>query len=201
MTGTPDMSVATSRYLVLVHHSIPEVVPGVPARAWPLSSAGRARAARLAERLAVYHPAFVASSGEPKAVATADIVAHRLTVPVEVVAGLHEHARSRAPFMDRDRFEAAVARFFAAPAELILGDETAAQARQRFTRAVSEVIALRGAEDILIVTHGTVMTLFIAAATGIDPFPFWRELGMPCFVALSLPDFRILGRGEVSDAP
>src|SRR5262249_54568034 len=109
--------------------------------------------------------------------------------------------RSRAPFMDREHFEAALARFFAAPEELILGDETATRARQRFTRAASEVIARPGAEDILIVTHGTVVTLFIAAATGIDPFPVWRELGMPCFVALSLPDLRILGRGEVSDTP
>lgn len=201
MTRTPDLPVATSRRLVLVRHSVPEVVHGVPAHRWTLSGEGRACAAALAERLTAYRPACVASSVEPKAIATAEIIAHRLTVPVEVVAGLHEHERSRTPFMDRDHFEAAVARFFAAPEELILGDETAAQARQRFTRAVNEVIARQAAGDILIVTHGTVMTLFIAAASGVDPFPFWRELGMPCFVALSLPDLQVVGRGEVPDAP
>ena len=48
------------------------------------------------------------------------------------------------------------------------------------------------AGNLAIVSHGTVMTLFLAHVSGIDPVPFWKQLGLPAFVVLSYPDLALL---------
>ena len=40
-----------ARHLILVKHSLPEIMEDVPAREWILSAEGRARCKRLADRL------------------------------------------------------------------------------------------------------------------------------------------------------
>lgn len=42
--------------------------------------------------------------------------------------------------------------------------------------------------NIIIVAHGTVITLFVSRRAGLEPFPFWKRLALPSFVVLSLPD-------------
>jgi len=42
-----------------------------------------------------------------------------------------------------------------------------------------------------IVAHGTVMTLLVAAANQLDPLVFWSRLGLPAYVVLDLPDYRM----------
>jgi broad specificity phosphatase PhoE len=186
------MRVESRRFLLLVRHAAPEVVPGVPAREWRLSDDGRRAAEALAARVTPYLPSLVATSAEPKARETAELLAARLGVPTESAAGLHEHVRDNVGYLGRERFEAAVAACFARPDELVLGRETAAQALARFSRAVEAVLAAHPAGNLAIVTHGTVMALFVAARTGRDPLPFWRGLALPDLVVLSLSDFALL---------
>ena len=35
--------------------------------------------------------------------------------------------------------------------------------------------------------YGTVITLFVAAHAKIDPFAFWKRLGLPSFVVMGVP--------------
>ncbi len=175
------------RRLLLIRHSTPEVMPGVPSREWRLSAEGRDRCEALTERIGVYAPCVIVSSVEPKARKTAELLAARLGVAVEMADGLHEHERDNVGFLGRAAFEAAVADFFARPDELVLGCETAAQALDRFSHAVNGVLAAHTSGAIAIVTHGTVMSLFVAAQTGVDPFPFWRDLALPDLAVLDLP--------------
>lgn len=172
-------------YLILVRHSAPETVPQVPARDWRLSAVGRARCGPLAAALAPYGPRVIITSVEPKAVETGQIVAERLGVPQAVMDGLHEHDRRNVGLLDRAVFQARVAAFFAQPDSLVLGLETAAQARARFTRAVDAVLAAYPHAPVAVVAHGTVMTLYMAQVAGIDPYPFWQRLGLPAFVVLA----------------
>jgi broad specificity phosphatase PhoE len=79
------------------------------------------------------------------------------------------------------------ARVFAQPDRLIFGSETANQAAARFEQAVTDVLARRLHETVVIVAHGTVTRLFVALAAGIAPFPFWQRLGLPSFVVLPRP--------------
>lgn len=187
-----------SHHLILVRHSVPAVVPGVDAASWCLSGEGRARAADLAERLAIYSLTRLVSSDEPKALETAEILAARLGgVPVASDPALREHDRRGAPYFGKERaFQATMARFFATPEELIFGRETAAQAQERFTTAVRRVIVQSAANrDIMVVTHGTVMALYLAFLTGGNAYALWRMQTLPCYAALVLPDLRLVARG------
>ncbi len=187
------------RYLILTKHSLPEIDPAVPAAEWRLSEEGRRRCEPLAERLAAYRPWIVVSSIEPKARETAAIVAGRLRVPCETAAGLHEHDRRGVGFMSPPVFEASMAAFFARPAELVLGGETATQAQDRFSSAVTAVLAGHSDGDIVVVAHGTVISLYVAPRVGVAPFDLWRRLGLPSFLVLSLPDLTLMQMVETMD--
>jgi broad specificity phosphatase PhoE len=179
------------RNLLLVRHSEPEITPGVAAREWRLSAEGRRRCGQLALALAAYAPTALVASIEPKARATAELVAARLDLAVETASGLHEHERDNAGYLAQDAFAAAMRAFFARSDELVLGRETAAQAVTRFSRAVERVLADHPTGTVAIVTHGTVLTLYVARHAGVAPYPFWRRLALPTLVTLELPAFTI----------
>ncbi len=90
-----------------------------------------------------------------------------------------------------DDFEAAVERFFCNPGRLVLGSETAEQARDRMSAAIDDIVE-SDQHDSIVVTHGTVMTLYVAAVADVEPMRFWRRLGLPSYVVLGLPGNHIL---------
>lgn len=185
------------RKLVLVRHSLPEFVTGMPASQWQLSAEGRQRCETLAGRLATYDLAAVVASEEPKAAETGRIVARILGLPFKMAPGLHEHERGVVRDLeDREAFQTQVAAFFAQPGELVFGRETAEEAHARFAAAVIAVLEQHPHGNLAIVSHGTVMALFIARANRLDPILFWKSLGLPAFAVLSLPSFRLLGVAE-----
>ncbi len=167
-------------------------MPDVPAHQWHLSEAGREKCSTLAERLAEYQPDVVVTSDEPKAAETAHIVANILGKPVKTVDGLREHDRSNVPFLSAEDFEAAIAEFFREPQRLVLGQETADQAHLRFAGAVDRIVADHANKTVVLVTHGTVIALYVSRTSALDPFLVWKRLDAPSFVVLSLPERRIL---------
>jgi hypothetical protein len=48
-----------------------------------------------------------------------------------------------------------------------------------------------GVGDIVVVTHGTVLTLAVAERCMLDPFHFWQRLGLPSAVSLTVPDMTL----------
>jgi broad specificity phosphatase PhoE len=188
------------RRLFLIRHAAPAKNPAVPAREWALSPSGRADAERLAEILTPFAPAIIipgvpaaiVASDELKAQQTAQPLADRLSMPVEVMANLHEHERRTVGYLDDETFQATMARFFAEPDALVFGEETANQALARFSRAVEDTLARHPEGDVIIVTHGTVMSLFVAAHSIIKPMDFWWHLHLPAWVIFAVPDFTLL---------
>jgi len=179
------------RHLVLVKHSLPAIDRARPASAWTLSPEGRRRATALADHLAAFAPATIHASPEPKALETATLAAARLGLEVETVAGLEEHARDGEPITTPDDFRRRAKRLFEEPDQVVFGAESATAARLRFTRALMGVVAGRAEGDLVIVSHGTVITLFVAAVAGVEPYAFWNRLGLPSLVVLSLPGLEI----------
>ncbi len=183
--------------LILVRHSLPEIEPGIPAREWRLSVEGRRRCLPLAQALAPYQLQRVVASSEPKAIQTAQIVAAELDLPMETRPNLHEHERPDAVLSSQQEFYTMVARLFALPDELVLGAETANQARQRFSGAVHALLEEYLDQSLAVVAHGTVISLFVAHTCNLDAFSFWKSLTMPSFVTLSLPDLSLLGSSSL----
>jgi broad specificity phosphatase PhoE len=180
------------RRLIFVRHSLPEINPSLPAREWHLSEAGRQLCQPLAKELLAFAPDAVVTSVEPKAIETGQLVAQILNQPFAVVPGLHEHERDKGVFTTRARFETQVARLFAEPGKLVFGNETADEAHTRFAQAVSKVLKRYSGQNLVVVTHGTVLTLYVSRVIGLDPYPFWKRLGLPAFVVVSLPDFGLV---------
>jgi broad specificity phosphatase PhoE len=185
------------RRLLLIRHAESAVVEGVPPDRWGLTEDGRRRCAALAERLRAHDLRAhdlrdLVASREPKAAQTAQLVAERLGVPWSTAEGLHEHERDATPWLGRERWEARIAELFRRPDAPVFGRETARAALERFAAAVEPIVAARPAGDLAIVTHGTVLTLFVARHNPIDPFEFWKALAMPDVVELELPGYRLI---------
>lgn len=180
------------RRLILVRHAAPTQDPAIPSREWSLSPAGQSDAERLTEMLAPYAPVAIITSDERKARQTAQPLTQRLSLTVEVAAGLHEHERRTVGLLSAEVFQATMKRFYAEPDALVFGEETAHQALARFVAAIEEVLAHHPNGDIAIFTHGTVMTLFVAAHSANDPMDFWRHLNLPAWVVFTVPDYTLL---------
>ena len=175
-----------SKYLILVKHSVPQIMQEMPARDWNLSELGRARAEQLAQLLTQYEPEVIISSQEPKAKETAEIITRIHKLSHHVVEDLHEHDRSNVPFLAQDKFQASIHEFFQKPDELVFGRETADQAHARFYRSVHSILNEHTGKTVVIVTHGTVISLFVSRLTGSSDFEIWNMLGLPSFIAIEL---------------
>jgi broad specificity phosphatase PhoE len=178
------------RKLILIRHSLSEIEPDVPAAKWLLSEEGVARARTFAARVDPGTARCVFTSTEPKAAHTARLLGAPWHLPVEETAGLHEHERPEPRMLPRDQFEDLVRAVFTRPSEVVFGSESADAALERFGSAVMRAID-QTARDAVIVSHGTVIALFVAKHTGTDPFEFWKRQQMPFAVTLALPHLRL----------
>lgn len=182
-----------SRQLVFIRHAAVQIKPGIPSKEWRLSNNGRSCASRLAPQIASYHPTRLITSSELKASETGEIIANVLGLPCQTAPELHEHDRQGVTFFEsREEFVAAVTRFFRYPDKLIFGNETAHQALERFDTAVNHLITQYPTDTLAIVTHGTVLTLFLAHHNQFNPIPFWTNIKLPDFFVVNLPAFDLL---------
>jgi 2,3-bisphosphoglycerate-dependent phosphoglycerate mutase len=171
--------------LILIKHARPLIDPVRAAHEWKLSDQGRGDASRLAERLRPHAVEEVFSSDEPKAIETAQIIAAEVGVDSSVADGVHEHDRSNVPHMRSGEFISHVELFFRKPDELTLGRETANQCLARFEAAIDELIrGNAGAKAIAVVTHGTVLSLYLANLGAGKPFDLWRRMGLPSYAVI-----------------
>ena len=172
---------------------MPQVDVETPAHEWRLRPEGVAGASTLAGRLraAHYRPTKVVASLEPKATQTGSIIAERLRLPFATVEGLHEHDRRAAGFLSTDVFASRMRDLFAHPNAVVFGNESASAALARFSKAVDEVVS-EETGDVVVVSHGTVMSLFVASRAQVDASDLWATLGLPSYVSLELPNHRIV---------
>jgi len=186
------------KQLILVKHSLPEVVEDIPAREWELSERGRLLPKLLANRLKQYQPEVIVSSIELKARQTAEIISAELGLASHIEEGLHEHDRSRSPFYPKDKFQALVREFFDKPDVLVFGDETANQALTRFRESMNTILKTHAGKNLVIVSHGTVISLFVSWLDGTDGYLLWKELGLPSFVLLDVQSKVLLKTENIS---
>ncbi len=180
--------------LLLIRHSIPEIDATIPPAEWRLSHAGREACRALADRLTVYTPTLLVSSVEPKAVETAQLAARQLGIPTEIALGLHEGDRSKMGFIPEAQVIKLIKEFFEKSGEPIFGVESADEAHARFSAAVNKLLDEYPEETLGIVSHSSVISLFVARANGLDVYEYWRKLAMPDVVLLALPDFTLAER-------
>jgi len=178
-------------HLILIKHAQPQIDETKSAPDWHLSDSGRASCIPLADALCPYKPDLFITSEEPKARETGQLVADVLQIPYSSAPNLHEHDRKGVPFIPQETWHTTVKTFFARPNDLIFGNETAHQARTRFTQAVKKAVKTHPHKTIAIATHGTVISLFVAQKTRTNGFDLWQQLDLPSYVVFDLPDYKL----------
>jgi broad specificity phosphatase PhoE len=160
--------------LLLVRHSAPELDPSVPSEEWRLSDEGRRRCGPLAERLARHEPRVLLASTEPKARETAELVAPTLGLEVQLSDSLRETARRTVGWLAPAEIDRGIRGLFERPGEVVFGEESAEAALARFEAALAGL-----SEPAVVVTHGTVLSLYAAPRLGRDEYELWSGLELP----------------------
>ena len=69
-----------------------------------------------------------------------------------------------------------------------MGDETGRAALERFTGTLDGVVASTTG-TVAVVSHRTVIVLFVSTRCGLEPMDLWWQLEAPSYVVLSLPSY------------
>ena len=75
-----------------------------------------------------------------------------------------------------------------------IADRRGLDVRIAVETAVGDCLREVNRRDVIVVCHGTVISLFVAEQESTDPLLLWAKLGLPSFVVLSRPDLRLLER-------
>ncbi|MEO1301754.1 MAG: histidine phosphatase family protein [Myxococcota bacterium] len=168
--------------LILVRHSIPKIEKSRCAHEWQLSADGVVRAKTLGRQLVPLGTDHIFSSCEPKAAQTASAIAQVLSLDRTEIPELGEHDRRSVPFYDDpEEFRRLVRTMFERPEERVFGGESATEALARFSRGTAEVRRSRSKMPI-VVSHGTVISLFLSQQSRRSATSIWEELTMPCAI-------------------
>lgn len=154
----------------------PEVVvdPSVPIESWGLTEVGRRRALAALPSVRLPRSGRIVSSGERKAVETADLLARATGTTTTADDLLGEIDRSATGYLPPHEFEEVVDAFFARPTESVRGWERAVDAQARIVAAVRRHVEDAG--ELTIVSHGAVGALLLADLRRV---PVSRSLDQP----------------------
>lgn len=165
----------------------------VPVPDWGLSDLGAARAHEMLKQPWTSSIRRIVSSGERKAIETAEILGRHLGVMPEIRQRMHENDRSATGFLPPPEFEAVADQFFAHPETSIRGWERAIDAQSRIRGEVDAVLSDHEDGDIAFVGHGGVGTLLLLSLTG---RPISRAADQPGgggnYYAFTVPELRLL---------
>lgn len=147
-----------------------------PDDARPLSESGRAAAQDVAGLLSPIRNAAIYSSPSQRSIETAQPLAQRLGVRVDVVPELREW---QLPVVPAGEFERMVQEAWRLPTGGAIGGESRAAAQARGLTAVRQLLARHAEQPLVVATHGNLMALIL---NGFDPsfgYDFWCRLTFP----------------------
>jgi len=177
--------------LVLVKHALPVLDMSRPPRKWELSAEGELQSQQLAGRLRAFVPLRLVTSTEPKASSTGRVIAAELGLQVTAVDGVQEFDRPASAWQskaDRERENAVI---FDEPTRRVLGAESGGEALNRFSAAIRAELDRTREQNLVVITHGTVIALFVAAHNAVNAFELWRDLECSSFVVLDGGSFSL----------
>lgn len=183
--------------LHLVRHALSAQSSERPSWEWLLAPGAAEGAERLRTSGALPEQARWVSSPEPKAVSTAGLLTRTEVHPDD---GLREALRDPA-WLDRDEFERLVLLSFAHPDVSVRdGWEPLAMTRERVARAARRAVRAADGADVVLVGHGTALTMLVSALTGAQPdVAAWQAMRMPDHCSVAWPD-RVLSAWGAWDA-
>ena len=150
--------------LIFLRHAMPEVDKETPGSEWHLSESGRKAAEKLAGSGVFGDIDVIYSSEYKKAYETALPFAAHLGQTALLMPGLEEVERR--VYLPKKEFKRTLKASLADLDSCHTDWENARHALRRFRAAVDKIDKEQKDKRILIVTHGTVMSLYFAALEG-----------------------------------
>jgi broad specificity phosphatase PhoE len=162
--------------IFLVRHAAVTVREDRPSAQWHLSQEGRSGAQALACEQQWAALSGVHASSEPKAIATAQRIAAQHGRRIRIDRDLREVER---PWEGGD-YRGLVRRYLAG--EVLDRWEPQAQAGERVHQAISRVLDNAEERDVALVSHGLVLTIYLADLLGLDgdqAYHQWERIAFP----------------------
>lgn len=147
-----------------ITHPNVDIDPHRPVPQWGLSALGRGRAQAMLDQPWLESIDHIIRSTETKAMETAELIAIRLDLTVDVRPSSGETDRMATGYVERERHELLADRFFSEPDVSADGWERANDAQRRIVDAVIDVLGEpndAAARNVAIVGHGAVGTLLM----------------------------------------
>lgn len=169
--------------LHLITHAHTAIDPAQDAAGWQLSAIGQRQAEALAALPFWNSVNRILISGEAKTRLTvAPLLAQR---PLPIVSDRRFDEVQRPGWVEK--YAEQVQAFFAASQQTVGGWEPAAHALQRFLAGLRDHLPPDGGEEVALVSHGLVLSLYRAHLLRQSPpdFEAWRQLG---FAAVAIVD-------------
>jgi broad specificity phosphatase PhoE len=162
-------------YLYLIRHPNTRPDPSTPASLWRLSDEGHAQVRRLLEAPFWQSVSAIYTSTEYKTIVVGEAIHAALEIPTHPMIDLGEAKRDT--WLDGQEFLAVQNRFFVQPDQPPVPEwESAQSAQTRFVSAMERVLANAG--SLVVVSHATVLTLYIAHLRHMLPsVAVWQTLG------------------------
>lgn len=150
-----------------------------PIADWVLTEDGAKKAKEVSDSDVFDDVDIIYSSKEIKAIQTAQPVAEKLNKEILQVKELGELFRPNGHSIGLDRYNEIKEKLYADFDYSEDGWETINHALERFSKAVKQIDEKHEGKNILIVAHGTVMTIFFAKLQGKlnDMYSRWKGLG------------------------
>jgi broad specificity phosphatase PhoE len=178
--------------LYLIRHALTLQDRNRPPHEWELDPEGRAVLEELTALPCFRGALRIVCSTEPKARRTAEAFRSRHEPPpAEPLDGLREI--HKAGWVDNH--DAVMARVFAEPErEAAEGWETGAAALARFQACLEPLVAGAGGQDLIVVSHATVLSFYLARLQGQDRVnpAQWRAIGFPDLAVVDTAAMRLV---------
>lgn len=135
----------------------------------PLSTRGRQQAALVAERLPSLQPRILYSSDIQRAQETAEIISHKLALPIQPCTGLREWHVGTWQHKSADEFETHLEAIGGHVVTYVPeGGESQLQTQERMVAQMQSLAAQHAGETVLCVSHGKAIDLFTRHVLGLD---------------------------------
>ncbi len=135
----------------------------------PLSTRGRQQAALVAERLPSLQPRILYSSDIQRAQETAEIISHKLALPIQPCTGLREWHVGTWQHKSADEFETHLEAIGGHVVTYVPeGGESQVQTQERMVAQMQSLAAQHAGETVLCVSHGKAIDLFTRHVLGLD---------------------------------
>ena len=158
-----------SNSLYFLRHAETQIQQDKPAREWNLTKSGERSTLELAESQVISKINWIIHSSEMKARQTADIISNVINVEKYELPEIDELRRDHKGLLSKEEYRARVRLALTDWEQNVPDWESGEDALSRFMEGVRRINIMFHDKNILIVSHGLILTLYFSSLTH-----FWK---------------------------